>query len=84
MYLKILRKSPLSSFKLDDLMHDVNTIQNALLEIEAYNDLIEKIIVDPSVGNFFSIDDTAISHKSGYSSQHIESIIRDFNDTYMI
>lgn len=83
MYLKILRKSPLSNFKLSDFIHDYKELQNALLEIEAYSGLIDAIIIDPSIGNFFNIDDTALSNKTGYSSQKIESMISEFENTYM-
>lgn len=83
MYLKILRKSPISNFKLSDFIHDYKEIQSTLLEIESYSNLIDKIIIDPSIGNFFSIDDTAASNKIGYSSQKIESMITEFKNTYM-
>lgn len=83
MYLKILRKSPLSNFKLSDFIHDMNQIKNGLEEIEAYSGLIDKIIIDPSIGNFFSIDDADASNKTGYSSQKIESMISEFKNTYM-
>lgn len=83
MYLKVLRKSPLSNFKLSDFIHDMNQIKNALDEIEGYSSLIDAIIIDPSIGNFFNIDDTVASNKTGYSSQKIESMISEFQNTYM-
>jgi hypothetical protein len=83
MYIKILRKSPLSNFKLSDFIHDYKELLNALLEIEAYSGLIDAIIIDPSIGNFFNIDDTVASNKTGYSSQKIESMISEFENTYM-
>lgn len=83
MYLKLLRKSPLSNFKLSDFIHDYKALDIALLEIESYRGLIDAIIVDPTVGNFFRIDDTTANNKNGYSSQKIASMINDFKNTYM-
>ncbi|WP_147590057.1 hypothetical protein [Clostridium polynesiense] len=78
-----MRKSPLSNFKLSDFVDDINKMKYALDEIESLNGLVDRIIIDPSIANLYSIDDTHISNKTGYSSNKIEYIVNTFKRTYM-